>query len=340
MDSSSADQANPSFLIKVFKFIGKLWVIVTSTIGSLTIVGLVLVITFGTTLTGPIAASKFNQKVVADGGNDKIAIIHVNGIIFDETASTDPFSVDPTSLSATDINTIVKEVKADSSIKAVLIKINSPGGAVVASDEIYNSLISLKDSKPIVASLGDTAASGGYYVAAAANKIVANRATITGSIGVIIELPKFTELYNKIGVEMRTFKTGEFKDIGSPNRDLTLAENQIIQSILTDSYQQFIQAIVRGRNMPEDKVKQLADGRIFTGQQAKENGLVDELGNTDSAINLAAQLANIKDPTIVEYSKDTFLSSFLGAYLPKFDLNKLLSIKKSPNTALFYLMDL
>ncbi|MFH1258279.1 MAG: signal peptide peptidase SppA [Elusimicrobiota bacterium] len=186
-------------------------------------------------------------------------------------------------------------IRENKSVKAVVLRINSPGGSVAAVQEIYKEVMELrKEKKVVVASMGDVAASGGYYIASAADKIVANPGTITGSIGVIMEFGNLAELFRKIGVNIEVIKSGKYKDISSFSRSITEEEKLILQGLINDAYEQFVQSIVQGRKMDETKVRNLADGRIFTGSQALREGLVDSLGNFEEAIALAAQLANIK----------------------------------------------
>ncbi|MGI6405273.1 MAG: signal peptide peptidase SppA [Syntrophaceticus sp.] len=163
----------------------------------------------------------------------------------------------------------------------------------------------LKESgKIVVASFGETAASGGYYVGAAADKIVALPSTLTGSIGVISVVPNLEELYKMIGYEEYVFKSGPHKDMLSASRPITAEEEEIMQDITNDIYDQFLDAVVEGRGLPKEKVRQLADGRVYSGNQAKEVGLVDELGGQREAIELAAKLAGIEgEPEVVEYSR-------------------------------------
>ncbi|MBI3353442.1 MAG: signal peptide peptidase SppA [Nitrospirae bacterium] len=220
-------------------------------------------------------------------GGEKIAIINIKGVIVDSKKA-------------------VKEIRryADNpSVKAILLRVDSPGGGVVASQEIYEELrwIKEKKGKKIVTSMGTVAASGGYYVACASDLIVANPGTLTGSIGVIMEFANLEGLFKKIGVEGVVIKSGKHKDIGSPFRGLTKEEKELLQGIIDDVYAQFVSAVVEGRKMKPETVKGLADGRIYTGRQAKELGLVDELGTLQDAINITARLAGIKgEPVIVE----------------------------------------
>lgn len=201
----------------------------------------------------------------------------------------------------------------DSSIKAIVLRIDSPGGGVVASQEIYNAVKNAKkEGKKIVASMGTVAASGGYYVAAAADKIVANPGTLTGSIGVKMEFASVEKLLEKIGVKGMVVKAGEYKDIGSPFRDMTDHEKQLLQDVIDDVHSQFIEAVSEGRGLPAADVKAIADGRIFTGRQALALKLVDQLGDLADSIKLAGTLAGIKGkPKIVEKKKKISFLDYL-----------------------------
>ncbi|MBD2101154.1 signal peptide peptidase SppA [Leptolyngbya sp. FACHB-261] len=196
-------------------------------------------------------------------------------------------------------------------VKGVLLTVNSPGGTVAVSQELYHALLKLREKKPVVVSMLDTAASGGYYIASAANKIYANAGTLTGSIGVILSSYNVQELLNRVGVQPQTFKTGPYKDILSPNRSVSEAERTLLQNLLSDTYGQFVRDVAQARNLPEDKVRALADGRIYTGTQAKANGLVDEIGTLDDATEALRTLAKNKDLPLVK-SRPGFQDLFGG----------------------------
>ena len=233
-------------------------------------------------------------------GSDKIAVIHLNGTIaFSQSTSL----LDASGTSAT-MNDL-ERAEQDPSLQAVVLRINSPGGSAAASHELYSQVMRVKESgKIVVASFGETAASGGYYVGAAADKIVALPSTLTGSIGVISTVPNLEELYKMIGYEEYVFKSGPHKDMLSASRPITAEEEEIMQDITDDIYDQFLDAVVEGRGLTKEEVRQLADGRVYSGNQAKEVGLVDELGGQREAIELAAQLGGIEgEPEIVEYSR-------------------------------------
>ena len=209
---------------------------------------------------------------------DLIGVIHITGVI------SDP---EPT----------LKQLRAfekKENIKAVIVRINSPGGSVGPSQEIYSQLKKLNKKIPVVASLSSIAASGGYYIAVGAKHIVANPGTITGSIGVIMHKPNISGLLKKIGIKATVIKSGALKDLGNITRDLTDEEKAVLESVLHDIHSQFIQAVSESRQLPLDQVRQIADGRIFTGRQAKGLHLIDTLGNFSDAVDKASQLGNIQ----------------------------------------------
>lgn len=224
--------------------------------------------------------------VVAGG---KIALVRVEGLIAGS-------------------ETVVEELgdyADDASIKAIVIRVDSPGGGVVASQEIYNAVKKAKkNGKKVVVSMGAVAASGGYYISAPADRIVANPGTLTGSIGVIMEFATIQELLEKIGVKGSVVKAGEYKDIGSPFRDMTVRERKLLQEVMDDVHAQFIQAVAEGRAIPVASVQAIADGRIFTGRQALGLKLVDQLGDLEDSIDQAAALAGIKGkPRVIRREK-------------------------------------
>jgi len=219
-------------------------------------------------------------------------------------------------------------------VKAIVLRIDSPGGGVVPSQEIYDAVkrVRNKNNKMVIASMGTVAASGGYYIAAATDRIIANPGTLTGSIGVIMELANLEGLLKKIGVESLVVKSGRYKDIGSPLRKMREDDRRILQSVMDDVHRQFIQAVAEGRSLDVAEVQPLADGRIFTGRQAREMKLVDELGDLEDAIRLAADLAGIEgEPKVVEprkrFSIRELLESRLLGALPRLDFQAGVSLK-------------
>jgi len=194
----------------------------------------------------------------------------------------------------------LSDFKKDKDIKGVVLRINSPGGGVSPSQEIYQEVKDLAAVKPVVVSMGSVAASGGYYIAVPAQRILANPGTITGSIGVIMEFTNLEELFQKVGLKSQVVKSGKYKDIGSPMRPMSDADRKILEALIADVYDQFVQVVAEGRNLKVEQVRELADGRIFTGRQALESGLVDQLGGYQEAIRVAAELAGISgEPKVV-----------------------------------------
>jgi protease-4 len=221
---------------------------------------------------------------------DKIAIVEIHGIIAQSSG----------------IIQEIHEYVEDDGVKAIILRIDSPGGGVGPSQEIHREIVKVKEKKKIVTSMGSVAASGGYYIACASDLIVANPGTITGSIGVIMEFTNIEELFRKIGIKGVVLKSGEHKDIGSPFREMTPDEKRLIQEVIDNVHQQFIKAVAQGRKLDYSKVTQIADGRIMTGEQAKQLGLVDQIGNLDDAIDATAKLVGIEGKPDILYPKKKF----------------------------------
>ncbi len=231
-------------------------------------------------------------------GGDKVALIRIEGVIVDSREVIEE----------------LRQYKENPSIKAIVLRIDSPGGGVVPSQEIYTEVRKVRaDGKiKLVASMGNVAASGGYYIAAATDKIVANPGTLTGSIGVIMELANVKDLLEKVGVQSVVIKSGRYKDLASPFRTMSAEEQALLQGVLDDVHAQFIEAVADGRSLKIEEIHDLADGRIFSGRQAKRLHLVDELGDLQDAIKLAARLVNIPgEPQVVEAKKRFSLRSLL-----------------------------
>jgi len=240
------------------------------------------------------------QKNIPIG--ERIALVRVEGPILDSKDVID------------ELKTYVK----DPSIKAIVLRIDSPGGAVAPSQEIYEEIRKAVTKKKVVVSMGSVAASGGYYIAAPATRIVANPGTLTGSIGVIMEIPNVEGLMNKIGVKTEVIKSGRHKDIASVFRGIKKEEREILQGVLDNVHEQFIKAVAGGRKMLIEDVKRIADGRVFTGEQALKAGLVDEIGNLEDAIKSAAKLAGIKgEPAVVSKEERFSLIHMLRNKMPK-----------------------
>ncbi len=223
---------------------------------------------------------------------DKIGVVPVEGVITDSI----------------EIAENLEEFGNDRSIVAVVVRIDSPGGGVAASQEIYDAIVALKKKKKVVASMGSIAASGGLMIACAADKIVANPGTITGSISAVMQFANVEELMKKIGVKSSVVKSGPYKDIGSPMREMTPEEKIIIQELIDDIYNQFIDVIVRDRKLPRQQVIAIGDGRVFSGRKAKEYGLVDQLGDLAAAAKLAGVLAGSSGSYDLVYPPEKRLS--------------------------------
>jgi protease-4 len=195
----------------------------------------------------------------------------------------------------------MERLERDATVRAVVVRLDSPGGGVAASQEMYEAVRKIREQgKPVVASMAGVAASGAFYVACAADSIVSNPGTLTGSIGVIMSFPNTEELFRKVGVRLEVVKTGKFKDVGSIWRPMTEDERNLLQDVLTNVYDQFIEAIADGRSLNREDILPYADGRVFTGDQALEYGFVDRLGDLDDAIQMAAKMGGIRGrPSVV-----------------------------------------
>jgi protease-4 len=253
--------------------------------------------------------------------NSEIALVHVNGML-------------------TDSSEIVRQLskyRRDAKIKAIIVRIDSPGGTVGPAQEIYDEINKIKESKKIVyASLGSVAASGGYYIACAADYVLANPGTLTGSIGAIMAFNNVEELAKKIGVRPAVIKSGAFKDSGSPLRSMEPKERKLLQNVVDDVHQQFVQAVSLGRNLSEDEVKQFADGRIMTGKQALEFKLVDEFGGLEKTIEIVGKkIGVVGHPSVIEEKEDLpFMDWLMQSAVSK---NLTQSLLPSPSPRLQYL---
>ncbi len=206
----------------------------------------------------------------------------------------------------------LNELSSDSRIKAIVLRINSPGGSVAATQEIFQKILKVrKDNIVIIASMGDVAASGGYYAAAACNHITANHGTITGSIGVIAYSPNLKQLFDKFGITMNVIKSGKYKDILSSHRDMTPAERQLIQDMIDSSYKKFIADVALGRNMAQSAIEPYADGRVMNGETALKAGLIDSVGTFEDAISTAKKMAELPDDAPVYDAEQQPIQKFL-----------------------------
>jgi protease-4 len=243
---------------------------------------------------------------------DHIQVLRLTGVIMDHEESF--FSSTDSAPSV--LKQLRKAVK-DPHVKAVLLRINSPGGTVSASQEISDEIISLKEkNKPVVVSMGDLAASGGYYISSQADQIIAEPGTLTGSIGVIMSMINLKGLGDKLGLQPEVIKSGKFKDLGSPYRPMTADDKAILQALILDSYDQFVNAVAKGRKMSVDDVKKIADGRVYSGRQALKIHLVDKMGGYDTAMDALQDTCkerfHLKEKLPVQESfSDNFLTTLL-----------------------------
>lgn len=240
------------------------------------------------------------------GGDDlaaeKIGVVEVVGFIGDSR----------------DVIRQIRHFREDDSVRAIIIRIDSPGGAVAPSQEIYSEVLRSRPKKPIYASMGSLAASGGYYIAAAAERVFANPGTLTGSIGVIMAYSNLEGLMQKVGVKAEVIKAGKFKDTGSPARTLTRKERKYLENVVADVHEQFIEAVTKGRSMDPKDARKISDGRIFTGRQALEMNMVDELGGLEDVIESLGNRLGIdgRPHVIQERERETFMDWFLKSQVP------------------------
>jgi protease-4 len=221
------------------------------------------------------------------GDGPKIGVVEVAGVIGDTK----------------DLVGQLHELRKDDSIKAIVVRIDSPGGAVAPSQEVYRAIQRAKEKKKVVCSMGTVAASGGYYIAAACDKIYASRGTITGSIGVISELPHVQGLLELAKIQVDTIKSGTYKDTGTPLRPMTADEKQFFQRFVDGIYEQFLDDVSKGRKLDKAELRLIADGRVLSGDEAVKAKLVDEIGNLEDAIDGAAKLANLKGEPVPVFIK-------------------------------------
>ena len=266
------------------------YIIIIATVITVIMIGIVI----GVGMRGPVA-----------GGN--IGVVEVNNIIY-----TSKYVVED-----------LKTFGDDPSIKAIILRINSPGGVVAASQEIYDAVKRQQEKKPVVTSMESVAASGAYYIALPSDVIIANPGTATGSIGVIMEWPVLEKLMEKLGIEFEVIKSKEHKDMGSAYRRLDAKERQLMQDVVTDVHDQFVKVTSEQRGLPLDSVIKYADGRIFTGSQAKELGFIDTLGSFEFAVELTGDIVEIDEPHLVYPPKRLSLADIILRPIENLALPKL-----------------
>jgi protease-4 len=283
--------------------------------------------------------SPFSEEVLEEGMPDeKIAVLEVNGVIQDT-------GEDVTSIFASEgynhkeFLKLIEKAGEDKSVKGIILRVNSPGGGVVESAEIHKKLMEVKEKakKPIYVSMGTMAASGGYYISTPADKIIAAPDTMTGSLGVIMQGINYSELAKNFGVKVETIKSGPYKDIFSSTRDMTKEEREILQKMVNNAYEGFVDVISQGRKMDEGEVRKIADGRIYDGRQAKQLHLVDELGYFDDAVEMMKKDLDLSDPYVFKYKSsfgfESFLSMMAGKVISKdLEMQGLYKLFSQPNS--------
>ena len=279
----------------------------------LAVLAIVLILASGIA-NGPTAPVLYDEEYVAGDGPDKIAVVPVEGTI--ASANDSLGGIQPT-VSPEGLADALRQAGQDPGVVAVVLEVNSPGGGVTASDEMHQSILDFRENtgKPVVISMGDVAASGGYYISTAADRIFANETTLTGSLGVIFQFNNFAEAAKKYGIKQVVIKSGKYKDLGNAFREVRPEEREIFQSLVDESYSEFVDVISEGRDIPEDRVREIADGRVYSGVQAKELGLVDSFGGLDEASAAAGRLAESNDTTVVRYIQEPTLTDTLLARL-------------------------
>jgi protease-4 len=285
------------------------FLLVSSSIFAAVILGISTLIFLGT------QESDFNM-------GEKVGVVEISGLITD----------------AGDIIRNIKKYREDDSIKAIVLRIDSPGGVVGPAQEIFREVRKTVAEKKIIASMGSVAASGGYYIAAGTDGIMANPGTITGSIGVIIGYTNFEEILQKIGLSPVVIKSGEYKDMGSPLRKMTEKEKKLLQDFVDGTHRQFVAAVAEGRKMDPAKVRAVADGRIITGEEAKSLGLVDRLGNIEDAIEWAGRMGGIKGKISSVYSRKADIS-FIDYFIES-SIRKIVNRISNPDIHFGYIMKL
>ncbi|MFB3160831.1 signal peptide peptidase SppA [Neobacillus sp. 179-J 1A1 HS] len=293
-----------------------------------------------TDLSELLAATElpFTEEVVQEGNEmKKIAVLDVDGVIQDTNTAESFFQ--SAGYNHQGFMKKLEYIKEDDTVKGIILKVNSPGGGVVESAEIHDKLVEIQKEtkKPVYVSMGSMAASGGYYISAAAKKIFASEETMTGSLGVIMQGINYEGLAEKYGVDFVTIKSGQYKDIMSPTRQMTEDERQILQRMIDNSYEGFVKVISEGRKMTTDQVKQIADGRIYDGRQAKELNLIDGFGYLDDVIQQMKNDEKLKDAKVVRYTEALGFGSLLNLKVQKLigtenDMTGIMEILSRPNS--------
>lgn len=261
--------------------------------------------------------NELTETVIEDEGPSRIAVLSVDGTIQDTGESSSLFG--ETGYNHSFFMDQLEQVRDDDSIRGVLLYVNSPGGGVMESAQIRDKILQIKKERsiPVYVSMGSMAASGGYYISAPADKIFASKETLTGSLGVIMQGYDYSELMKKLGISDNTIKSGTHKDIMSPTRPMTDEEKKIMQSMIDDSYNEFVHVVASGRGMSEEQVRKIADGRIYDGRQAKENGLIDEFGYQEDALAALKKEQKLSNASVIQYDAPTGFDSFFSVATQK-----------------------
>ena len=288
-----------------------------------------LIGSFASALSG--GAQKYEQKVLTPGGKNvsaKIAVIRLGGLI---SSGDMGLSVGAT---PEEMKQQFKQALEDKDVRAIVLAIDSPGGEVTASDDIYNIIRKARDRKKIVVSMGAMAASGGYYAALGGSHIIARDTTFTGSIGVIMQTLNYADLFGKVGLQMLTFKSGKMKDMLSGSRPSTPEERDYVQNLVMQTYGKFVGIVATERKIPEDALRNgVADGRVLSGKDALEAKLIDQLGDLDDAVKKAIELGGAPGATVVEYRAIESFGRLLRIF-GKADSSKKVEINLGPQSSL------
>ncbi|WP_071393831.1 signal peptide peptidase SppA [Bacillus tuaregi] len=290
-------------------------------------------------------ANLVSEEVLEEGNlMKKIAVLDVNGTIQD-TGEASLFA--PVGYNHQTFLKNLDQAKEDDTVKGIIIRVNTPGGGVVESAQIHDKIVEIQkeSKKPVYISMGSMAASGGYYISAPANKIYASPETLTGSLGVIMQGINYAGLAEKYGVKFETIKSGEFKDIMSPSREMTEEERAILQEMINSSYNGFVKVISEGRDIPEEQVRQIADGRIYDGRQAKDLNLIDGFGYFEDVVDVMKKDHKLKDAQVIRYTEELGFASLFSMSARKLmgqddielaGLMNLLSQRNSPRLMYLY----
>jgi protease-4 len=258
------------------------------------------------------------EDSVEGSGTAKVLLVDLSGVLSDEPVGLSIGTPPPRVPLAARIREELRKAEKDDDVRALIVRINSPGGTITASDIIYREILGFRQRKkvPVIAAIMDVGASGGYYAALAADKILAHPTTVTGSIGVLMVTVNVQGLLEKVGVAAVPIKSGPYKDAGSPFRPLTPDERAIFQSVIDEMQSRFLRLIAESRGLPESRVRAAADGRIYTAEQALALGLIDRIGYLDDAVAMAREAANLKEATVVMYRRPREYRSNLYSIAP------------------------